>query len=148
MTKLEVQGDLPDSISAEDLQNFAEYILAKEAADTDHEISLLLTDSVQMREYNRKFRGMDSTTDALSFEGELLDLDGRNLRVCDIIIDTNRVSEQKGKNTYREEFWQVLIHALLHLAGYDHVRLADKKKMEDAEDNYRMLIPGEEKSGY
>jgi probable rRNA maturation factor len=148
MTSLEIQGDLPDSIKADLLQEFAEYILSREAADTDYQISLLLTDSNQMREYNRKFRGVDGCTDVLSFEGEALDLGGRNLRLCDIIIDTNQVFRQKGKNTYNEEFWQVLIHALLHLAGYDHVKPADKKKMEDAEENYRKQIPGELKRGY
>ncbi|MDD2683288.1 MAG: rRNA maturation RNAse YbeY [Candidatus Cloacimonetes bacterium] len=34
------------------------------------------------------------------------------------------------------------MHGLLHLMGYDHIRTADKKKMEDAEDNYRKQIPG------
>lgn len=148
MTSLEIQGDLPDSISADLLQNIAEHILGLEAADTDFEIALLLTDSAQMREYNRKFRGVDGFTDVLSFEGEVLDLGGRNLRLCDIIIDTNQVFRQKGQNTYNEEFWQVLIHALLHLAGYDHIKPADKKKMEDAEENYRKQIPGAQKRGY
>lgn len=148
MSSLEIQGDLPDSIKADLLQEFAEYILSREAADTDYQISLLLTDSMQMREYNLRFRGVDGYTDVLSFEGEMLDLGGRNLRLCDIIIDTNQVFRQKSKNTYNEEFWQVLIHALLHLAGYDHVKPADKKKMEDAEENYRKQIPGELKRGY
>lgn len=143
MTSLEIQGDLPDSISANQIQSFAGHILDNEAADTDFEISLLLTDSATMREYNRKYRGVNADTDVLSFEGEELDLKGRKVRFCDIIIDTNQVFRQKGTNTYYEEFWQVLIHALLHLASYDHTKPADKKKMEDAEDNYRKLIPGE-----
>lgn len=148
MTSLEIQGDLPESIDRALLKNFAEYILDREAADTDFEISLLLTDSATMREYNRKFRGVNSDTDVLSFEGEQLGLDGRKVRFCDIIIDTNQVFRQKGTNTYNEEFWQVMIHALLHLASYDHTRPADKKKMEDAEENYRKQIPGELKRGY
>ena len=147
MTSLEIQGETPDSIQAELIEDIAEYILSREAADTDYQIALLLTDSTQMREYNRKFRGVDVATDVLSFEGEMLDLGGRNLRLCDIIIDTNQVLRQKGKNTYNEEFWQVLIHALLHLAGYDHIKPADKKKMEDAEENYRKQIPGAKKRG-
>ncbi|MCB5252490.1 MAG: rRNA maturation RNase YbeY [Candidatus Cloacimonetes bacterium] len=139
---------MPDSISANQIQSFAGHILDNEAADTDFEISLLLTDSATMREYNRKYRGVNADTDVLSFEGEELDLKGRKVRFCDIIIDTNQVFRQKGTNTYYEEFWQVLIHALLHLASYDHTKPADKKKMEDAEDNYRKLIPGEFKRGY
>jgi probable rRNA maturation factor len=148
MTKLEILGDLPDKISEDQLMEFSDYILHQEAGDCCFEISLLLTDSTQMRKYNRKYRGVDSTTDVLSFVGENLDLGNMNLRICDIIIDTNQVLKQKETNTYSEEFWQVLIHALLHLAGYDHIRPADKKKMEDAEDNYRKQIPGDVKHGY
>jgi len=142
MTKLDITGDLAEGISENEIQVFAEYILSQEASDTDFEISLLLTTSDEMQEFNRRYRGVDSTTDVLSFEGESLTLGTGKLRICDIIIDTNQVFRQKGKNTYKEEFWQVLIHALLHLAGHDHTRPADKKAMEDAEDNYRKQIPG------
>ncbi|MDI3503264.1 MAG: putative rRNA maturation factor [Candidatus Cloacimonadota bacterium] len=148
MTKLDIQGELPEGISSYAIQDFADFILRQEARECHFQISLLLTNSEAMQEYNRKYRGVDSSTDVLTFVGEILDLGIGNLCICDIIIDTNQVFKQKGKNTYREEFWQVLIHALLHLAGYDHIRSADRKKMEDAEDNYRKQIPGDIKLGF
>ncbi|MCK9557001.1 MAG: rRNA maturation RNase YbeY [Candidatus Cloacimonetes bacterium] len=141
MTSVEVQGDLPPDISQEQISAIARRILAQEAAGVAFEISLLCTNDQEMQRINRIYRGMDTITDVLSFVGESLVLQGLETRYCDIIIDTNQVFLQKGKNTYKEEFWQVLIHALLHLAGYDHIRTADKKKMEDAEDNYRRQIP-------
>jgi probable rRNA maturation factor len=143
MTRLSFQGELPRGISEDLVERFAEYILEQESPHISYEISLLLTDSESMRQYNLRYRGVDSPTDVLSFEGECLDLGMDSMRLCDIIIDTNQVFKQKGKNTYKEEFWQVLIHALLHLAGHDHIKPADKTKMEDAEDNYRRQIPGE-----
>ncbi len=142
MTKLSIQGDLPEGISEDQLQKLADTILQEQASGTDFEISILLTDSGEMRRYNKRYRGVDASTDVLSFEGESLDIASRKLRFCDIIIDTNQVFVQKGQNTNREEFWQVLIHALLHLAGHDHIRPTDRIKMEDAEDNYRKQIPG------
>jgi len=141
MTSVEIQGDLPPSLSGSQIAAMAELIFGSEAFDTDFEISILCTDSDEMRRINRTYRGVDATTDVLSFEGECLLLEESKRRYCDIIIDTKQVFRQKGTNTYREEFWQVLIHALLHLAGYDHIRTSDKKKMEDAEDNYRKQIP-------
>jgi probable rRNA maturation factor len=141
MTNVEIQGDLPPGISCNQLKIMAELIMVSEAPGLNFELGLLCTDSKEMRRLNRLYRGVDSNTDVLSFEGERLSLEGSETRFCDIIIDTNQVFAQKGKNTYREEFWQVLIHALLHLVGYDHIRTSDKMKMEDAEDNYRKQIP-------
>lgn len=141
MIKVDVQGELPPSITESQIHELAQVILVNEAPQADYEISLRCTDSLEMRRINRQYRGVDSTTDVLSFVGDSLPLGECELRICDIIIDTNQVFLQKGQNTYKEEFWQVLIHSLLHLAGYDHTRTWDRKKMEDAEDNYRMQIP-------
>ena len=95
-----------------------------------------------MRKINRQYRGADETTDILSFVSDELDLNGRKSHICDIIVDINSLEIQKGINSLIEEFWQVLIHGLLHLAGYDHITLADRKKMEDAEEKYNSQLLG------
>ncbi|MCB5260124.1 MAG: rRNA maturation RNase YbeY [Candidatus Cloacimonetes bacterium] len=141
MTEIEIQGDLPLGITKEQIEPFAHRILSSEAPGIKFEISILCTNSEDMRKYNHFYRGVDNNTDALSFKGESLILEGVETQFCDIIIDTKQVFKQKGKNTFNEEFWQVLIHALLHLAGFDHIRTSDKEKMEDAEENYRKQIP-------
>lgn len=142
MTSVEVQGELSATLLEAEIFTAAELICSGEASDTDFEISLMLVDSAAMRDYNRIYRGLDASTDVLSFAGDAMHLDGRKMRLCDIIIDTNQVSMQKGSKTFREEFLLVLIHGLLHLTGHDHIRTSDKKKMEDAEDNYREQILG------
>ncbi len=142
MTNVELQGELPPGISLAEICLAAELICSKERPQIDFEISLMLVDSESMRHYNRTYRGVDQATDVLSFEGESIVLGQSETRLCDIIIDTNQVSKQKGFKTFREEFWFVLIHALLHITGFDHIRQADKNKMEDAEDNYRKQILG------
>lgn len=148
MTETSVEGDIPTDINIVDINKLASIICANEAPNTDFEIALKLVDSPTMREYNRIYRGVDSTTDVLSFEGETLSLGIRSMRICDIVIDTKQVLKQKGSNTFKEEFWQVLIHALLHITGYDHIKPADKKRMEDAEENYRIKLIGGFRSGY
>jgi len=141
MINIDTQGDLPSDIAPKQIQDMANLILTSEAPRTDYEISLICADEAEMRRINKLYRGVNANTDVLSFEGECLKLGNRETRFCDIVIDTKQVFKQKGTNTYREEFWHVLIHALLHLAGYDHIRTKDKEKMEDAEDNYRKQIP-------
>jgi len=142
MTNTDIQGDLPPSLTAQDIQKMADTIIGAEAPDISYEICIALVDSAEMEHYNKLYRGVARNTDVLSFASDILLLDGHPTRQCDIIIDTNQVFMQKGSKTFKEEFWQVLIHGLLHICGYDHIRAADKRKMEDAEDNYRKQIPG------
>lgn len=141
MIEVDIQGELPPGVFGAQILDLAEKLISTEAPGTNFEISLRCVESYEMRSLNHLYRGVDSNTDVLSFEGPEMSLGGARYRFCDIIIDTKQVFEQKGTNTYREEFWQVLIHALLHLVGYDHIRTSDRIKMEDAEDNYRKQIP-------
>jgi probable rRNA maturation factor len=111
---LTFKGKLPPSITESQIHELAQVILVNEAPQADYEISLRCTDSLEMRQINRQYRGVDSTTDVLSFRRRQFYLwVERELRICDIIIDTNQVFLQKGQNTYKKEFWQVLIHSLL-----------------------------------
>lgn len=142
MINLDIEGDLPEGITHAQIESMASTILQKERPDTRQFLSLKLVNSKEMREYNRQYRGVDADTDILSFQGEELLLDGVKSSFSNIIIDTNQVFNQKGLKTYKEELWQVLIHGLLHICGYDHIKAQDKQKMEDLEENYRRLIPG------
>jgi len=77
-----------------------------------------------MRALNRRHRGVDSTTDVLSFP----QLDGfpsppgPRLMLGDIVINLHkaeRQAEEYGVPFY-DELKRLLIHGLLHLLGYDH----------------------------
>ncbi len=69
-----------------------------------------------MRAYNHRYRGMDKTTDVLSFEG-----DGDYLG--DILISTETAWEQSRKSSrlsFNDNIRRLLLHGFLHLSGYDH----------------------------
>lgn len=140
MNKIEIEGDLPSGIDKDSVKVLSDNILKKEAHNVAYELCIKLVDSLEMIELNRLYRGKNESTDVLTFLGDELFLSDRTLRVCDIVIDINQLNIQKDKNTLSEEFWQVLIHGLLHAAGYDHIKTSDKRTMEDAEENYRRLI--------
>ncbi len=142
MIKIAIEGELPVGISPSEINTLAQHIMGIECPGKAYEISLSLVKSDEMRKINRQYRGVDETTDILSFVSDELDLNGRKSHICDIIVDINSLEIQKDINSLIEEFWQVLIHGLLHLAGYDHVTLADRKKMEDAEEKYRNQFIG------
>ncbi len=85
----------------------------------DREISFLLTDDQFMTNLNSTYRGLNETTDVLSFGG---DDDGSEEVLGDVVISLPRVEEQAGEVgvPYEEELRRVTIHGILHLAGMDH----------------------------
>ncbi len=78
-----------------------------------------------MRSLNRRFRGIDRTTDVLSFsfrEGAFGDL--RPDALGDIIVSVPQAERQarEAGHPLLREIEILLIHGLLHLLGYDHER--------------------------
>ena len=72
-----------------------------------------------MRELNHRFRGVNKTTDVLSFP---LSNDADSPNLGDIAISVDRAEVQASENglTFNEEVDQLILHGLLHLCGYDH----------------------------
>ncbi len=86
----------------------------------------------QIKELNRRFRGIDKTTDVLSFPaGD--ETGGATTNLGDIAISLKRAAVQANENqlTLDEEIAQLILHGLLHLCGYDHE--TDKGEMNRLE---------------
>lgn len=89
------------------------------------ELSIVFTGDRAMRALNRSYRGIDRTTDVLSFsqcEGEVLGVPLDMLG--DIVISVPRAERQAAEYqcTLIAEIQRLLVHGLLHLLGYDHER--------------------------
>ncbi|EGK8036962.1 rRNA maturation RNase YbeY [Campylobacter lari] len=85
---------------------------------SDQNIELVLVDERVMREINFNQRGIDKTTDVLSFP---LIQNCENL-LGSIVINLDEVSKKamEYKHSNEEEMALLFIHAMLHLQGYDH----------------------------
>jgi probable rRNA maturation factor len=90
---------------------------------------------------NRTYRGVDKTTDVLSFPQlsaeDLKSISAivktSELLLGDIVINLHRAIKQAIEHgiTLNEELKRLTIHGLLHLLGYDHDKNKyQKKKME------------------
>lgn len=93
---------------------------AARAAELTGTVSVLLTGDVEIRRLNREFRGKDKATDVLSFPAG--DGTGRTRLAGDLAISMEtaaREAERRG-HTLDVELRVLLLHGLLHLAGYDH----------------------------
>jgi probable rRNA maturation factor len=87
----------------------------------DVELSVLLTDDVQMRELNRVYRKKDKTTDVLAFA--MAEGDGPKTRLLgDVIVSlpTARAQAAAAGRPVADEVTMLLAHGLLHLLGWDH----------------------------
>ncbi|ELK3814674.1 rRNA maturation RNase YbeY [Campylobacter lari] len=85
---------------------------------SDENIELVLVDEKIMHEINLNQRGVDKTTDVLSFP---LVQNCENL-LGSIVINLDEVSKKamEYKHSNEEEMALLFIHAMLHLQGYDH----------------------------
>jgi len=87
---------------------------------------VLLTTDAAIRKLNRQFRGKDKATDVLSFPAEGLGAEGIAGDVA-ISVTTARSQAAEQGHSLSTEIKVLILHGLLHLAGYDHE--ADDGKM-------------------
>lgn len=113
------------------LKDFAHYF----------ELSLLLTDATYIKEINNKYRKVDKSTNviALAINNFLNDIHtsiyGGTLMLGDIIMSFENIAQEaeEQSKTFLDHFKHLLVHALLHLIGYDHQNDSEAEKMEKLE---------------
>lgn len=91
--------------------------------------SLYLCEDLEMREFQKKYRRLNRTTDVLSFpsreapEGVLPGYFGDLI----ISIPTLKRNAKRYKRSFEKELYLVFTHGVLHLLGYEHVGVSKKK---------------------
>lgn len=142
---INIRRGLGISFSRSWLKNIVRTVLAIEKTSTPVAVDLLITDDRQIHVMNRKYRGIDSPTDVLSFAltekaPDTADIDFppeqdgiRNLG--EIIISFPRVLAQAAAHgvTVEDETTLMIVHGMLHLLGYDHNRDSDARRMRRRE---------------
>lgn len=112
-------------------------------------VDVELIDDEQMRELNKSTRGVDKTTDVLSFPAlEKItaftkknypnDFDAMQNAVVlgDIAINVDAVKRQAEEyGTGEREINYLFVHGMLHILGYDHIEESDKEKMRAVEED-------------
>lgn len=157
-------ASLPDS---DWLADVVRHGLAQALADdAAGQVSLLLSDDTTVRELNRRYRGLDATTDVLSFsaehgghwEGDVIQQaqdehmdvtfpipDDEPPPVGDIVISVpqaTRQAEEQGVEL-RHELALLVVHGALHLLGHDHYDDEERDKMQRLERAALAAIFGE-----
>jgi probable rRNA maturation factor len=104
---------------------------ARKAAGVKGEVHILVTGDEELRRLNRRFRHKNRPTDVLSFPGDGNGLGG------DIAISADMAAANaRGLgHTLLHELNILIVHGMLHLAGYDHER--DRGEMAHKEQELR-----------
>ncbi|MDY6868783.1 MAG: rRNA maturation RNase YbeY, partial [Chloroflexota bacterium] len=79
------------------------------------DVTIRLTGDDEVRKLNYGFRGIDQTTDVLSFNQDVVDLETSRFYLGDIIISLDRVRQQASENshTMNEECTLLAVHGTL-----------------------------------
>ena len=106
--------------------------------------TILLTNSLNMKKLNNKFRKLNQSTDVLSFPSfspkKLKLMKEKKIYIGDLAASYEIVNSKSKKKNFFVEFDKVWIHGLLHLAGYDHIEDRDYYKMNKIEKKILNLI--------
>ncbi len=92
---------------------------AQTAVRLKGEVTVLLTTDAAIRRLNRQFRGKDKATDVLSFPADGI---GAEKIAGDLAISVPTALKQAIEQGHplATEIKILILHGLLHLAGYDH----------------------------
>ena len=108
------------ALGKRDLNRFL--VKATEALGLAGDFSVLLTGDERLRAMNLQFRGVDKPTDVLSFPAIARGREPRpGWRPGHFSGDRRRPGGGHG-HTLQMEVKVLILHGLLHLAGYDHER--------------------------
>ena len=113
------------------------------------EVSVTIVDDEEIRSINSEYRGIDKSTDVLSFPFNEFTISGHfddieenidafnpetgELLLGDIILSTEHIVEQAKEYGHSEtrELAFLVVHSMLHLMGYDHMNEEDRIIMEE-----------------
>jgi probable rRNA maturation factor len=90
-------------------------------------LSVRICDDIEMRAVHKRLRGLDRTTDVLSFPslewGSGAWLEEPTLGDLLVSLECVERAARRVGRTSEEELFEVLIHGVLHLFGLDHVNV-------------------------
>ncbi|MGH7897118.1 MAG: rRNA maturation RNase YbeY [Candidatus Binatia bacterium] len=107
------------------------------------ELSIRLVRDPEIHALNRDWRGKDRPTDVLSFslrEGKFGDV---SRALGDVVISLETAARQAAecRRSLADEVDRLLVHGILHLAGYDHeVSPREERRMRRKERELRGFL--------
>ncbi len=136
----QTRSTLPDECESL-LTQLMVYYLEQETIPPNAEVGLTFVDDDVIQELNAEHRGIDKSTDVLSFPlyepDEPFEEDAdMPILLGDVVISVPHAiaqAEEYGHSVTREVAY-LFVHGLLHLAGYDHMTDEERREMRIQEE--------------
>lgn len=147
---IQIFEEFSESVSPEWIDAVVAGVLSIEPEWSSERVSVVIADDESVANLNHAHRGLDETTDVLSFsnrhsgryygEGDeretASDTDfvlppGHDTDLGEVIVSYPQVTRQarQAGHTVQKELAIMLAHGILHLLGYDHEREAEAAEM-------------------
>jgi len=131
------------ALSLNDLKALAVYSLTRQKVKGPVELTVDITGHKRIQELNRRFRGVDRTTDVISFRNDSAESRGlssefnsalraqHSVLSGDLAINVHQAAIQakKMRHPLKREMRLLLIHGILHLLGYTDYSPVPRRRM-------------------
>jgi len=109
-------------VTEKEIKNYAQKILDLAGSENKFDLTIFIGSDQQIKNLNKQFRGLDETTDVLSFDSGEIDPETGNQILGDIAISYDSAERQsvEAGHPLLNEIILLLTHSILHLTGYDH----------------------------
>jgi len=144
---ISVADGVTSPVPEDEICSDCDLVLREEGVVRDCMVSISVVDDDRIRSLNDEWRGRDAATDVISLECERPDdpdlAPGEPCELGDIVLAPAYIASQSARfnTTPGDEFRLLLVHGMLHLLGYDHVREEDAVVMEAREDELLGMLP-------
>ena len=121
--------------------------VAKKVLETEGyrevQVSILFCSDPYIKRLNKEYREVDTSTDVLAFsmhEGRFPKVHPEILGDVVISLETASCQARRFRHSLDEEIALLVVHGILHLLGYDHLKKKDKELMRRKEKEILRVI--------
>jgi probable rRNA maturation factor len=140
---LVLQGVAEAGLDSRSLERLVQAVLDDLAVEGACSLSVCIVGDDEIRRLNGDHRGLDEVTDVLSFPVDGLDPlpPGMERELGDVVISIAQARRQAAEAgvTDVDELTSLVVHGVLHLAGFDHE--TDAGEMFERQDRLLATLP-------
>jgi len=133
--EVEIQNEAGYGIDVQSLERAVQVTAQLQEVNDLSELTIVITDDESVAALNRRFRGVDSPTDVLSFPGgdddSMFAFEGEPRYLGDLVIAFPFASAQAAREGHdlNDSLSLLVVHGVLHLLGYDHDSAESRAEM-------------------
>ena len=138
--QIDVDEPFADDVDTANLTTVAQQVLEAENVQPPATITIWITDEEELHTLNRDYRGVDRSTDVLSFgtddDKQFVAPPSEPRHLGDLAVSFPHVVQQAAdyNHSHARELSYLVTHGILHLLGYDHEQPDDALRMRAREE--------------